>query len=155
MSFKQETNDPIIGKLRKGTPDDPYKRIVETLQIINGTAQLTEIPNRFDKVIVTGLLYEMREVKDGELSENTYRVDYTQGVVFFHADIEAQYLVFKYVGRGAHFFPANRIYLTYDEDFGNAEVKFKDIDRELTMQSSRVDTLLRMNPQPSEVIDTV
>ena len=153
MGFKQDTNDPIIGKLRKGTPDDPHKRIVETLQVINGTAQLTEIPTRFDKVIVTGLLYDMYEVQDGELTENTFRVDYTQGVVFFHANIEAQYLVFNYMGRGAHFFPSSRIYLTYDKEFPNAEVKFKDVDRELLMQRNRIENLIQASPQPSEVVD--
>lgn len=154
MGFKQETNDPIIGKLRKGTPDDPYKKIIETLQVYNGKALLSEIPNRFEKVIVTGLLQPMKEVLSGDLSENTYRVDYTHGVVFFHAKIEAQYLVFKYMGRGAQFFPASRIYLHDGKGNLTADDKFRDIDREITNQTSRVDTLIKENPQPSEVIDT-
>ncbi|MGM9988888.1 MAG: phosphodiester glycosidase family protein [Bacillaceae bacterium] len=154
MGFKQETNDPIIGKMRKGYGNDSYKRIMETLQVINGKALLSEIPNRFEKVIVTGLTHPMKEVLDGELSENTYRVDYTNGIVFFHAKIEAQYLVFKYMGRGVHLSPASRIYLHAGNGIINAEDKFKDVDRELTNQSSRVDALIRENPQPSEVIDT-
>lgn len=153
MGFRQETNDPIIGKLRKGFGDDPYIRIVETLQVMSGKAHLSEIPEKFDKVIVTGALYPMQEVLSGELSENTYRVDYANGVVFFHSDLNAQYLMFQYKGRGAHFFPSTRVYLKYDNILFTVENKFQDVDRELLMQAARVNNLINANPQPSEIVD--
>ena len=154
MGFKQETNDPIISKMRKGYGDDPYKKIIETLQVIDGKVVLSEIPDRFEKVIVTGSLHPMREVLSGDLSENTYRVDYTNGVVFFHAKTEAQYYVFKYAGRGVHYFPSSRIYMHNGKGIINAEDKFNDVDREILNQTNRVDALIKGNPQPSEVIDT-
>ena len=153
MSFRQQTNDPIIGKLRKGTPDDPYLRMVETLQIIDGKAHLSEIPNKLERVIVTGTLYPVYEKRDGDLDENTYRVDYANGVVFFHPNLNGQYLMFQYMGRGAHYFPATRIYIKYDSVLFTAENKFGDIDRELLMQAARVNNLISANPQPSEIVD--
>ena len=153
MGFRQETNDPIIGKLRKGFGDDPYKRIVETLQVHAGVVHLTEIPNRAERIRITSPLFPMREINRGELTENTYRVDYTNGVVFFHSNVNEQYLLFDYMGRGAQFFPASKIYLNYDKDNFTAERKFIDIDREIKSQTSRVDNLLRATPQPSEIVD--
>lgn len=153
LSFKSENNDPILGKLRKGNSSNPYRRIVETLQVANGKAHLTELPTKFDKVHVTGLTYPMYEKSDGDLSRDTYVVDYTEGVVYFHPEVDAQYLVFSYMGRGAHFFPSTRVYLKDDPDFFTAEEKFDDIDRELLVQQTRINEGIRQNPQPTEVVD--
>lgn len=153
-NISQIYNDPILGKLRDGSPSNPHFQITETLQVMNGRATLSEIPNRFQKVRVTGYSTELFEINNGELSENLYKVDYVQGVVFFHEKLNYKSLTFTYRGIGAHYFPDSRIYLTEDDKgLGTANIKFKDIDRGILEQKNRVDTLIRENPQPSEVVD--
>jgi|GEM_PF-3891360 len=147
-------NDPILARKRRGTVGDPYKRINETLVVHKNYVVLTEIPNRYEKVKVTDSLSNLYfEIEDGELTKDTYKVDYTYGVVFFHESLNGKSLTFSYLGEGALFFPDSRIYLTGDDPIGNVREKFKDIDRLILEQKNRVDTLIRENPQPSEVVD--
>lgn len=149
-------NESIISKRRKGTPDDPFLNIIETLQVVKGKAILTEVPNRFNKVKVTTtngtLLYE---IEDGELKNNFFNVDYVQGVVFFNPSQNSNYFTFSYLGEGAHYFPAERVYLeNKDDDIQTAREKFDDVDLRILEQKSRVDEQIRSVPQPSEVVDT-
>lgn len=149
-------NDPILFKRRKGTNVDPFANIKETVQIINGKAQLREIPNRLNKVIVTGddqTWFEVKESLVENLKENVFFVDYVNGVVSFNSKHEKKQLEFKYVGEGVHNFPDSRVYLTKNDKFSNASDKFSDLDRGLTEQKARLDEQLLSIPQPSEVVD--
>lgn len=146
-------NDPIISKKRKGSAIDPFKEITESIMIEKYYALLTEIPNRLNKVRVKHYGKELYEVKDEKLTEDTFRVDYTNGIVYFHGKWKGETLDFEYVGEGVFLFPDSRIYLTEDPEFANARDKFRDIDRGLLEQKNRVDTLIIETPQPSEVVD--
>ncbi|GEM_PF-5811505 len=146
-------NDPILPRKRSGIPGDPYKRITETLWVDKGIAYLSEVPNRFDRVVVTGAPHPLYEVNDGELTINTYKVDYVYGEVFFHESLNKKSLTFSYLGTGVLLIPDSRIYLTDDKNYGSAKIKFQDIDRGILEQKNRVDNLIRSTPQPSELVD--
>ena len=155
MDTSKMYNDPIIGKRRSGTPDNPYLHYEETLQVINGRAVLTEIPNRFEKVKVKNAASSyLYEIEDGELKDNLFRVDYQEGVVFFSSSQNGKQFTFTYLGEGVHYFPADRLYLEEltDDVFTVAE-KFEDVDREILVQKTRVDQQIASVPQPSEVVD--
>ncbi|MEC0396617.1 hypothetical protein P8785_12415 [Bacillus subtilis] len=109
--FAELYNDPILSKKRKGSVDDPYLTYNETLTVYNGRVLLTEIPNREFRVEVIGSNKEWREIEDGELEDNYFKVDYLMGVVFFNASNEGKSLTFNYSGEGASFFPASRIWI--------------------------------------------
>lgn len=102
-------NDPLLSKRRNGTPNDPYLSLQESRDVINGAAYLTEIPNRLERVrIISDTPFY--EITDGELKENFYKVDYLQGIVFFHQSQNGNQFTFSYKGEGVHYFPASRIW---------------------------------------------
>ncbi|OYD12243.1 hypothetical protein CHR37_04595 [Bacillus velezensis] len=111
MDFPQLYNNPILSRKRKGSNDDPYLSYSETLTVYNGRAVLTEIPNPEYRVIVSGDSKEWREIEDGELEDNYFKVEYLMGVVFFNDSNEGKSLTFTYHGEGASFFPASRIWI--------------------------------------------
>lgn len=157
MNFKDMYNDPIIGKRRNGNPSDPYLQIEETLQVTNGRAVLTEIPNRFEKVRVSDNMNSPWFEVIGESTDNQYSVDYSEGVVFFDSIHNGKSLTFTYLGEGVHLFPAQRIYLD-DEDLSdnytpNVKDKLKQVDTAILEQKARVDEHIDSVPQPSEVVD--
>ena len=102
--------DPIISRKRRGVPIDPFKNIKESIVIEKYYALLTEIPNRLDRVKVTGLEREFHEVEKGFLNENTFKVDYTNGIVYFHDSLAGRTLNFEYTGEGVFLFPDSRVY---------------------------------------------
>lgn len=158
MSWEQDPNiydDPVTFLSRKGTAKDPFKYIKETVQIINGKAELREVPERDYKVKVSGENTTWYEVVDEELEDNFFQVDYFKGTVLFTANNNGKTLTFEYYGRGVYLAPDSRVYLTQSNDpvIFTASEKFSDIDREILEQKNRVDTLITENPQPSEVVD--
>jgi hypothetical protein len=149
-----EYNESIIGKKRKGTYDDPFKNITETIQIINGKVVLTEIPNRFEKVRVTLAGTTMYEIEDGELNDTLYKVDYTEGVVFFNSTHNNKSCTFSYQGEGVHFFPSSSIWITNDTNgIQTAKEKFDRLDLDILAQKKRVDNQIASSPQPNEILD--
>jgi lysophospholipase L1-like esterase len=149
-----EYNDSIISKRRKGDSNDPFLQITETLQIINGKTVLREIPNRFEKVQVTITGTTMYEIEDGELTSTLYKVDYSEGVVFFHTTHNNKSVTFTYLGEGRHFFPSSAVWITNDTNgIQTAKDKFNSVDSELLAQKNRVNNLITATPQPSEASD--
>jgi len=146
-------NDPIVFLSRKGDATDPYKRIIETVQIVNGRAVLREVPEQTREVTITSPDKTWYEVEDEALENNYYQVDYIQGVVFFTAENNDKSVTVEYFGKGAYYTPDTRIYLTGDKKFTNVALKFKDLDRADLEQKNRVDELITGVPQPSEVVD--
>lgn len=156
MSWDDEIinyNDPIVFLSRKGDATDPYKHIVETVQIVNGRAVLREVPEHTREVIVTSPDKTWYEVENEALENNYYQVDYIQGVVFFTAENNNKSVTVEYFGKGAYYTPDTRIYITGDSEFTNAALKFKDLDRSDLEQKNRVDALITGVPQPSEIVD--
>jgi lysophospholipase L1-like esterase len=155
MSYTNDFNDSILSKKRLGNANDPYKVISETISVINGKAILTEIPNRFEKVSVSGAGTTMYEVEDGELTDSFYKVDYVEGVVFFNSTHNNKSITFSYLGEGRHFFPSSGVWVTKNNqnEIQTAKEKFDDLDIGLFEPKSRVDNLILGNPQPDEIMD--
>jgi len=150
-------NDPIISRRRKGTNIDPFEKIVESITVENHYVLLSEIPNRYNRVKVTipNVNQDLFEIEKevGILRENDYRVDYVNGLVYFHESLIGKTLDFEYTGEGVFLFPDSRVYHTANKDFPNLRDKIIDIDREILVERRRIDTQLLKHPQPSEVID--
>ena len=145
--------DPIISRKRRGVPIDPFKNIKESIVIEKYYALLTEIPNRLDRVKVTGLEREFHEVEKGFLNENTFKVDYTNGIVYFHDSLAGRTLNFEYTGEGVFLFPDSRVYLTGDKGFPTVRDKFADVDRAILVERNRITEQIISHPQPSETVD--
>lgn len=153
MSNLDIYNDPILSKRRNGNHDNPYTNITETLQIINGYVVLTEIPNRLNKVKVSGIGRTWYEI-DGESKDTLFKVDYPQGVVFFDSIHNGESLTFTYIGEGVHYFPSDRVYYNEEDgEFLTVNDKFQNVDAKILEQKNRVDEQIRSVPQPSEVVD--
>lgn len=147
-------DNPILYRERLGTSIQPYRHIKESMTVTqNGYVLLTEVPDRYDKVKVTGLDREFHETEDEFLKENTFKVDYVNGWVFFHESLIGKILHFEYLGKGVFLFPDSRVYHTGEGSFPTVKDKFIDVDRAILVQKSRVDELIRSVPQPSEVVD--
>lgn len=146
-------SDPIISKRRLGNAFQPFEQIKESVTIEKHYALLTEIPNEYEKVKVTGRGVTLYESEDREITENTYRVDYVNGIVYFHEKFHNKTLTFEYLGEGVYLFPDSRVYLTRDKGFPNVSDKFFDVDRAILVQKNRVDEQIRSVPQPREVVD--
>jgi parallel beta-helix repeat protein len=154
MISQDDINESIIGKRRTGKFDDPFKSFQITLPILNGKAILPEIPNRFEKVNVTGYTSPLFEIEDGDIDTNLYRVDYTEGVVFFNVIHNNTNLNFSFLGEGRHFFPSEGIWVTNDDNgIQTAKEKFDRIDLDVLAQKERVDQQIVSVPQPSEIVD--
>lgn len=111
MSFFFPEVDKIYVYKRKGTQDDPYVSISESLKVVNGRIILKEVPDLFTKVTVKdsngNFLYETTNLT---LNANEYRVDYSLGIVYFNSSNEGKEFTFDYQGVGLIAFPASRIW---------------------------------------------
>jgi len=103
-------NDPIITRRRKGTSDDPFVNLNETHVVENGKVILTEIPDPFTKVIVTGANKQWYEIQSGIPNENQYIVDYKNKIVTFNTVNNGLQLNFSYKGTGLTYVPTTMIY---------------------------------------------
>ena len=147
-------NDPVLMRKRLGTAIQPFVPIKETVVVVSHRATLTEIPNRFDKVKVTGLKREWHEVEDKLVTKpNQFKVDYTHGVVYFHESVNNVTLTFEYLGEGVYLFPDSRVYHTGNGNFPTLKDKIIDIDRAILVERHRIDEQIMSHPQPSEVVD--
>lgn len=106
-------NDIIYFTQRKGTQEDPYLDITETLFVQYGKVFLKEIPVKSFKVTVQNANNTyMTEVftNDGLTTTNTFFVNYKEGIVYFNASNNGLSKKFVYKGQGVILFPASRIY---------------------------------------------
>lgn len=147
-------DDPIIFRRRDGGVFFPFRKIKESVLVQNsGYALLTEVPNRMDRVKVTGQKTNFYETDNKFLEEDWFKVDYVNGWVWFHEKWAGKTLNFEYSGTGVYLFPDSRVYHTGDGSFPTVKDKFEDVDRGLLEQKNRVDEQIRSVPQPSEVVD--
>jgi hypothetical protein len=111
MSFFFPEVDKIYVYKRKGTQDDPYVSISESLKVVNSRVILKEVPDLFTKVTVKdsngNFLYETTSLTP---NANEYRVDYSLGIVYFNSSNEGKEFTFDYRGVGLVAFPASRIW---------------------------------------------
>ena len=103
-------NNSIITQRRLGTSEDPFVNLSEAHTIENSVVQLSEIPDSFQKVTVTGQSITWSEQVSGLPSVNTYVVDYSINLVTFHSSREGMQLQFDFKGTGLHFIPISMIY---------------------------------------------
>lgn len=113
-----------IGKYRKGTSDDPYMPINQQQKIINQRMQLTEIPVFRDKVRIFGYS-EVPQHYSADLTSNQYKVDYNDGIVYFHKDAEGKTLTATFLGRGNAYISSNRVWV--DQNNGEVTRTLKDL----------------------------
>jgi hypothetical protein len=111
MSFFFPKVEKIYVYKRKGTQDDPYVPISESLKVVNSRVILKEVPDLFIKVTVKDsngkFLYETTSLTP---KANEYRVDYSLGIVYFNSSNEGKEFIFDYQGVGLIAFPASRIW---------------------------------------------
>ena len=95
---------------RLGTTLDPFIPVSESRQIEFNRLSLTEIPDSFNRVIVTSdddkLWYEL---PIGIPTENQYVVDYNEGFIDFHSSNDGLTVNCQYLGTGWHFISASRV----------------------------------------------
>lgn len=110
MNFYEGKPSIIINK-RFGTSDSPLVSIDETL-IVNsdGKVILSEIPNEFNKVVVTGDNKNWYEIISGIPKENEFKVDYINKVVTLNSLNIGKQLNFSYKGEGNHYYSIHSIY---------------------------------------------
>jgi hypothetical protein len=100
-------NDPIRIVWRKGNAEEPYVDKVESQKVINNMVVLTEIPDEFTHVSISGLT----EIYEGTPSTNQFIVNYENGIITFHPSKEGTTITnMTYKGRGFILYPASRIY---------------------------------------------
>ena len=111
MAFTRKT--AIVAQRRKGTSDDPYVNITETFVVKDNKVLLSEVPDRFNKVLVkdnsNGKVY-FEVFDDSVLDADHYRVDYSMGFVEFANSENNKALEFSYSGTGIYLFPASRVW---------------------------------------------
>ncbi|ARF70785.1 hypothetical protein B7C51_25275 (plasmid) [Paenibacillus larvae subsp. pulvifaciens] len=101
-------NDPVRIEWRTGQVGDEYVKIIDTYKIVNNRIVLSEIPDEEYRVMIENFY----ETSDLELpKENTYSVNYRNGIISFHPSQEGKTVNAEYMGRGIILYPANRIYV--------------------------------------------
>ena len=104
MSF--EFHNSIITKRRVA----PFPFASEAHTIENSVVQLSEIPDSFQKVTVSGQSVAWAEKSSGIPSENEYVVDYDSNFITFHSSREGLQLQFDFYKTGMHYVPISMIY---------------------------------------------
>ncbi|WP_405101398.1 tail fiber domain-containing protein [Oceanobacillus sp. FSL H7-0719] len=146
--------DPIVYDRRKGSPIDPYRKKKETVFIETNYAILSEIPNRRDRVKVSGLDINWVETDDRSfLEENYFWVDYTYGHVYFHGMHQNKTIHIEYTGEGVRMLADSRVYYSADRRFPNLRDKLIDVDRAILVERNRITEQIVSHPQPSEIVD--
>ena len=120
-------NNPIIITKRntdsEGNPISVY--LIETKKIFSDGSfiVLKQIPDELERVTIHGY----KEVFDVErMKVHEFKVDYEQGIVYFHPKAIGKTIVVEYYGRGYELISASRIFIKYDK-FGNVIETLEDV----------------------------
>lgn len=141
--------DSIITNMRSGNSDDPYVFIKATHKIINNKVELSEIPDKFNRVKVNYNNTYLNEVEDEELTDSLYSVNYPSGLVEFHSSKDGEMVDVEYFGKGANLFPSSRVYLNQEKN----DIVARNIQDFADEMTGRVNNLISSNPQPQEIED--
>ena len=118
-------NPVIITKRNTDSESNPISvSLIETRQIFDGAfIVLKQVPDELYRVNVQGYT----EVFDVErLKVHEFKVDYEQGIVYFHPKAIGKTIVVEYYGRGYELISASRIFTKYDK-FGNVIETLEDV----------------------------
>lgn len=145
--------DPIHIVWRQGTNEDPYIDRAEYLKVLNHKVILAEIPDRFTRVKIAGLMevnYEGSPKK--AIKPNEFSVNYSTGIIEFHESQESNAVNVSYKGRGFIQYPSSRIYHRDEMNdvveslatiIDRANVKIKDVNAKTEDYEKLRDELLQ------------
>ena len=118
-------NPVIITKRNTDSEGNPISvNLIETRQIFDGPfIVLRQAPDELYRVNIQGYT----EVFDIErLKVHEFKVDYSQGVVYFHPKATGKTVVVEYYGIGYELISASRIFTKYDK-YGNVIETLEDV----------------------------
>ena len=118
-------NPVIITKRNTDSESNPISvSLIETRQISDGAfIVLKQVPDELYRVNIQGYT----EVFDVErLKVHEFKVDYSQGVVYFHPKATGKTVVVEYYGIGYELISASRIFTKYDK-YGNVIETLEDV----------------------------
>lgn len=127
-------NPVIITKRNTDSESNPISvSLIETRQIFDGAfIVLKQVPDELYRVNVQGYT----EVFDVErLKVHEFKVDYSQGIVYFHPKATGKTVVVEYYGVGYELISASRIFTKYDK-YGNVIETLEDV----------IDSVYRIKP---------
>jgi hypothetical protein len=129
--------DNIVIIWRKGTVDDPYVSMNDTLSIVNGKTVLNEIPDEFNHVVVPSYV----EIRSGIPEPNQFVVNYQTGVLTFNQSENGKTVTASYMGRGVLQIPASRV--TYFDTNNNI---WNDIQNLISSGQDGIQALGQLQP---------
>ena len=113
MQYKNYT-DPIINNYRRDEQGAKQAKQIsgEQHKVVNGKVALSELPDEEQVLSIEGY----NETKDWntELKDKQFRVDYTNGFIYFSPTQDGQSVSVNYFGLGVTYFPASRVWLEVD-----------------------------------------
>lgn len=118
-------NPVIITKRNTDSEGNPISvSLIETRQISDGAfIVLKQVPDELYRVNVQ----DYTEVFDVErLKVHEFKVDYSQGVVYFHPKATGKTVVVEYYGIGYELISASRVFTKYDK-YGNVIETLEDV----------------------------
>lgn len=119
-------NPVIITKRNTDTSMNPISiHIIETREVApNGSfIVLKQIPDELERVSITGY----KEIFDvDKMKNNTFKVDYQQGIVYFHPKSTGKTVTIDYYGIGYELISCSRIFTKYDK-YGNVIETLEDV----------------------------
>lgn len=119
-------NPVIITKRNTDSEGNPISvYLIETKKIFSDGSfiVLKQIPDELERVTIHGY----KEVFDVErMKVHEFKVDYEQGIVYFHPKAIGKTIVVEYYGRGYELISASRIFTKYDK-FGNVIETLEDV----------------------------
>lgn len=112
MAFNKDFLDPVYWNMRSGESSDSYPKLTESHKIVNNKIALDEIPDKISGLIIKNILTNETYYysRDGKLKENTYGVNWLNGIVMFHPSKNGETVGVEYHGRGNVLLSANRVY---------------------------------------------
>lgn len=144
-------NNPIIITKRntdsEGNPFSVY--LIETKKIFSDGSfiVLKQIPDELERVTIQGY----KEVFDVErMKVHEFKVDYEQGIVYFHPKAVGKTIVVEYYGKGYELISASRIFTKYDK-FGNVIETLEDIIEKIHEIKPTLDRLTKSEELINEV----
>ena len=144
-------NNPIIITKRntdsEGNPISVY--LIETKKIFSDGSfiVLKQIPDELERVTIHGY----KEVFDVErMKVHEFKVDYEQGIVYFHPKAVGKTIVVEYYGKGYELISASRIFTKYDK-FGNFIETLEDVIEKIHEIKPTLDRLTKSEELINEV----
>lgn len=125
MQYKNYT-DPIINNYRRNEKGIKQSKRIdsEVHKIVNSKVALSEIPDEEQVLKIEG--YDETKVKETVLGDKQFRVDYTNGFIYFSPSQDGATVDVSYFGLGVTYFPASRVWLEVDGE-NNVEKTLADV----------------------------